>query len=346
MWNPFRKNNKDRVGQSPSSAQQANRVDALANTLRSEGRVKELERELAKLDLLSLSASEQESWWHLYGITAFQEGRDSEALERFEKGYEKFPNSAQIRFSLGQQYLRARRIEEAFTLFRTCQFPEIPREYALAQARYAYLWGRYDDGLCFIQPFLAAYKQLRILDDHFLYVRGLPFFGRWWSYLAAFSILAGDTKELEEVTKFVSKKCYDYDFESLNAELVAYRDNDPGLLLAPLEGRLHALPVANFQTAYLRMSVAVIKARTAPTLEAAQAVLLAEALSDEDSPWLKDVRTLALAEAANRFGNAALENEQVEAFLAHQPMLFEPDIALNFHLLRYQEHLKPRASAR
>jgi hypothetical protein len=82
-------------------------------------------------------------------------------------------------------------------------------------------------------------------------------------------------------------------------------------------------------------------------VESVQEVLLEVALlSKQDFPWLPDIRTLALAEVASRFGDAARENEHVEAFLARPPMLFEPDIALNFHLLRYQERLKPRVSRR
>jgi hypothetical protein len=343
MWNPFRRKIKDaQVGQSRVANRQVNRVDELANTLQREGRVKELESELKKIDFEALSAGEQESWWHLYGITAFQEGRDAEARARFQTGYEKFPNSSPIRFSLGQQYIRAGSVEEGFALFRACKFPEISREYALAQARYAYLWNRYDDGFFFIRPFFAAYKKLKILDDTFLYLRGLPFFSRWWSYLAAFSILSGDTKELEEVTRFVTKKCYDYDFEYLNTELRAYRYDKPELLLELLEGRLVAMQGGEFPTGYTRMSIAVIKTRTASTVQAAQDMLFGVSLSKQDFPWLEDIRTLALAEVACRLGDPVLENEHTETFLARQPMLFEPDIALNFHLLRYQEGLKQR----
>ena len=156
MWNPFRKKNKvdkDRAGAIPN---QGNRVDELANTLQKEGRIKDIESELKKLNQSSLSHTEQESWCHLYGIVAFQEGRDAEALERFKEAYAKFPESAQIRFSLGQQYIRAQAPEKGFELFRTCKFPGVPREYALAQARYAYIWGRYDDGLIFLRPFFDS----------------------------------------------------------------------------------------------------------------------------------------------------------------------------------------------
>ena len=40
----------------------------------------------------------------------------------------------------------------------------------------------------------------------------------------------------------------------------------------------------------------------------------------------------------------ARENDVITAFLACQTMLIEPDLALNFHLFRSQERLKPRVS--
>lgn len=344
MWNPFRKKNKN--DQPQPNAQQPNRVDELANSLQREGRINELERKLKEFDRSSLSRPEQESWLHLYGIVAFQEGHDTEALDRFKEAYKNFPDSAQIRFSLGQQYIRTKDIEKGFELFRACKFPEVSREYSLAQARYAYLWNRYNDGLLFIRPFFDAYKKLRILDDHFLYVRGLPFFGRWWSYLAAFAILSADLKELEATTNYVVENCHDYDFEYLQAELRAYRDDKPEHLLEALEKRLANMPKGNFPTGYTRINIAVIKARMATTLEVAKEILSAVTLSENDFAWLEDIRTLAIAEAAHRLDAPEIESEQVKRFLARQPMLFEPDIALNFHLLRYQESLKPQVAAK
>ncbi|QSX42400.1 tetratricopeptide repeat protein [Shewanella cyperi] len=342
MWNPFRKKNKVDKTQAGAIPDQGNRVDDLANALQTGGRIKDLESELKKFNQSSLSQAEQESWWHLYGIVAFQDGRDAEALERFKEASARFPESAQIRFSLGQQYIRTQDPEKGFELFRSCKFPDIPREYALAQARYAYVWSRYDDGLMFIRPFFDAYKQLKILDDHFLYVRGLPFFGRWWAYFAAFAILSGELRELESATKFVVENCHDYDFDYLQEELKAYRDDKPEHLLEVIEKRLSTMPEGNFPTGYTRMAVAVIRARAATTFEDAKTHLEGIKLSEQDSPWLEDIRVLALAEAAHRFGEVLIEQENVAAFLKRQPILFEPDIALNFHLLRYQESLKPR----
>ena len=152
-------------------------------------------------------------------------------------------------------------------------------------------------------------------------------------------------EELDAVTKFVTKNCRDYDFDFLRAELKAYRDDWPQYLLEALEKRLRSIPKGGFPTGYTRMNIAVVKARTAVMFEAARDILASVTLSEQDFPWLEDVRTLALADAASRFGISAFENERVEAFLLRQPMLFEPDIALNFHLLRYQEKLKRKRHA-
>ncbi len=343
MWNPFRESKTN--GEAEPTQPPANRVEELANALQQDGRIGELERELESLDFSTLSPAEQESWRCLYGIVAFQEGRDAEALQRFQEAYEQFPGSASVRFSLGQQYIRTREIEKGFELFRNCRFPEVSAEYALAEARYAYLWNRYADGLSFLRPLFEAYKQVKILDDHFLYVRGLPFFGRWWSHLAALSILSGELAELESVTRFVVQHCHDYDFDYLQTELRAYRDDRPELLLVALERRLESNTAGAFPTGYLRMNIAVIHSRAAAAIEEAREVLNVVTLSGQDFPWLEDIRTLALAEAAHRFGDAEFEQQHVETFLARQPLLFEPDIALNFHLLRYQERLKPRVTA-
>jgi len=217
----------------------------------------------------------------------------------------------------------------------------VPREYALAQARYAYLWDRYEDGREFVRSFFDAYKELKILDDHFLYVRGLPFFERWWATLAAFSILSDDLSELEEVTEYVARHCFGYDFDHLRLELVAHRDDKPELLIPPFEKRLKEIETSGFPTGYTRMNIAVAKARSASNAWTARDALGGVYLDGRDFPWLEDIRTLARAEIAHRFNEPEKEREHVATFLARQPMLFEPDIALNFHLLPYQELLKP-----
>lgn len=319
-----------------------NRVEQLANELHRAGRARKLESELRRLAYPRLSLSEQESWWHLYGICAFQARNDQEAFRRFVEAYAKFPGSPSIRFSLGQQYIRTGQPDPGFELFRTCAFPRISREFTLTQARYAYLFGRYEDGFLFLRPFFDAYRQIRVLDDHFLYVRGLPFFGTFWAYLAAFSVMSRQFSELESVTQYVMQSCHDYDSEYLQAELKACRDESFGDLLRCRQGRLARLP-ANFPTGYLRVAIGVIQAREANSLEDAHRILSEIPLTPQDFRWLEDVRTLAIAAAAHRFENDALERTNREAFIQHQPMLLEPDHAVNFLLLGYQEQLKPIA---
>ncbi len=336
MWNPFK-------GRRPaSSSPPSNRVAVLAD-LMSKGRFDELDTSLQKIKDEGLAPHEQESWWHMYGTAAFRQGRDREALERFEEGYKRFPTSFQIRFSLGQQYERARRIDEAFGLFDGCGFPDVPAEYVMAQARYAYLWNRYDRGRAYLRSILGAYRQVKILDDHFLYMRGLPFFGRWWACLAAFSALSDDWSEIERVTKDVSIQCREYDFDGVRAELAARRANDLPALITSLEAALERMSSGKTSAGYQRLSLAIARARLAARdAQEAEALLDSVHLTGQDLPWLHDMRVLAQAEIAGRFGRADAESRLQGEFLQRQPLLFEPDHALNFHLLAYQETLKPR----
>ncbi len=317
------------------------RISNLANKLMQQGKTDDIERELEKFDPTKLTAAEGAEWWHMYGITAFEDGREDVATERFRRGHEQFPESPMIRFALGQQYVRAKEPDKGFALFRKALFPSIPQQYALVEARYAYLHSRYDDARAFIRPFFDDYKRLKILDDDFLYMRGLPFFGSYWNHLAAFSALSGDWRELDEVTSYVTKNCSDYDFDRLRLERDAYHDDDPARLLPGLVKRIEEeAKVVGFPTGFSRMMAAVIEAREAPTLRALQDVVEGVALGGNDFPWLQDVKALTLAEAARRFGDAEAQKLYETTFLKRQALLFEPDIALEFWLLEAQERLK------
>jgi hypothetical protein len=63
-------------------------------------------------------------------------------------------------------------------------------------------------------------------------------------------------------------------------------------------------------------------------------------LAHNDFPWLEDIRLLAKCEQAHKTGNSTEEADLRKQFFARQPLLFEPDNAINFNLLRYQETLK------
>ena len=192
---------------------------------------------------------------------------------------------------------------------------DVSSKHALVQARYAYLLDRYDEGFLFLRPFFECYRQLGVLDDHFLYMRGLPFFGTFWGYLAAFSMLSRQYAELESITEYVTKNCTDYDFQQVQADLRACRGQDFDDLLRCRENRLASQP-AILPSGYTLMGIAVIQASQASSFEDANRILREVTLTPNDFRWL-------------------------EAFLQRQPMLFEPDHAVQFLLLHYQERLKP-----
>jgi hypothetical protein len=173
-------------------------------------------------------------------------------------------------------------------------------------------------------------------------MRSLPFFGTSFGYLAAFSLLSRQFAALESLTEYAVQSCHDYDFEQLQAQLRAWRDGAFDDLLRCRQARLMRLP-ANFPAGYTRMAIAVIEVRQTGSFKDAEQILREVPVTPEDFPWLEDIRMLATAAAAHRFGDEETERRLSEGFLERQPMLFEPDHALNFLLLEYQERLKPRA---
>jgi tetratricopeptide (TPR) repeat protein len=132
-------------------------VDQLAEEFGRTGDVASLERELRRIEPADLSAAERESWYHMWGIAAFRAGDHGEALRRFEAGLAAIPASGEIAFSLAQEYERAGDIERAFALFDRFVFPAVPAVYALAAARYAYLWNEFTRGTVYVLPIFDAY---------------------------------------------------------------------------------------------------------------------------------------------------------------------------------------------
>ena len=137
----------------------------------------------------ALRPDELESWHHIWGILAFQRGDHRTALARFEEGLRACPSSALIRFSIGQEHVLLGEAEPGFREFDRLLFPAVPRAYALTAARYAYLWNETISRAAIRRRFLLVDHTLGITDYYFVYVRGLPFFGQTWAYLAAFAIL-------------------------------------------------------------------------------------------------------------------------------------------------------------
>ena len=317
-----------------------NRLDALANRLQQEGRIDSLESELGKFEPDTLAAAEKESWHHLHGIIAFRSGNRPLAFERFQRGVQQCPTSGQLRFSLGQEHEFRGEPDLMLACFDKALFPTVPAQYALAEARYAYLWGRHDKGWDYVATLIPAYLELKILDSTFLHVRGMPFFDQAWDYLAAFSRLSGDFSRITELTRKVSSACHEFDFDQLRAELDAFRSGDFSATKEKLRSSIKENQKRNFPHGYAAMLLQVLLSQDSADPTEASRRLDAVVLTERDFPWLNDIRRLAKCELANKMGDFSKEAELQHEFLKRQPLLFEPDHALNFNLLGYQEKLK------
>ncbi len=307
----------------------SNRVDELANGLARQGRTAEIEFELDALDRTKLSECELESWYHVRGIAAFRRGDRPLAMARFIEAHAAFPESATIAFSLGQEYEYLGDIASTFELFDRAVFPKLPASHALAQSRYAYLWGDLQRAVSYVEPVLEMHYKLGIADDMFLYIRGMPFFSQTWAYMAAFAEIQGDLARLDKVTRTAVSRLKECDLSHLVEFLACIKTRDFSRYAASLQSG----------TGYARSRAAVIRALREESYQRAQDVLSSVRLADNDFPWLPDMLLLANCEAAHRCEPSA-EPGLVERFFLRQPLLFEPDHAVNFRVLDYQESLK------
>jgi tetratricopeptide (TPR) repeat protein len=188
--------------------------DAIGRLVR-EQKTDLLEQELQKFDPSKLTGKEKETWHLYWGIAAFRRGDRRQAFHRFTEAYALCPDSHEIRFSLGQEFEARGDVDKMLNLFRSCEFPHISSRHVLTASRYAYLWNRPDAAAEFLQPIFKAYFELGIADDHFVYVRGLPFFGETWSYLLCYAILTNNLRSIRDVTDHAKAKLEDYDFNNL-----------------------------------------------------------------------------------------------------------------------------------
>jgi hypothetical protein len=331
---------RKRRSKTDQPGQPVNRIDALVKGLQREGRISELEPELLKFDPASLEGMEKESWHHLYGVAAFEKENHSLAFERFQEGLRQCPESAVLSFAIGQEYEYRGDIENMFAHFDRAKFPRISARYALAQARYAYLWNRNRKGLAYVEPLVDVYLQLKILDGTFLHIRGLPLFDETWAYLAAFHYLLGDLAGLKTLTDRAERACSDFDFERLRLKLDGIESGDYSALMVRLQADIKEAAENGRPTGYLTLQLKVLQGQEEDDPAAAGRALHAIEFAENDFAWLVDMRRLAQCELASRAGDAKREQDLQSDFFQRQPMLFEPDHALNFNLLEYQESLK------
>lgn len=313
-----------------------NRVNEIADKYGSKGKFDRLRVELDQLTMSELTREEKESWYHTRGIVEFQTGNRKKALEIFEQGVQRFPKSGFLQFSLGQEYEGIGEIDRAVSSWRKVAIREVGSKYILAIARYLYLWGLIEEAENTIQPIFDVYYDLRIVDDHFLYIRGLPFFSVTFGYRAAFSQITNNITRAVSELKRAKKELHDYDFDSIKIDVDAVYSGDWSKVLSQLN---------EDRSGYTSMRRAVIMSRQSADYESASAHLDLVKLTKEDFRWLNDIRLLAKAEMAYAFGDLKTEGNFLNAFFERQPLLFEPDHAFYFGFLHYQEKLKEKYRA-
>jgi hypothetical protein len=317
-----------------------NRVEELANKLHKEKRGNEIESSLQKLDYKSLADREKESWHHLMGIEAMRRGDASLALNRFQEAMQLFPDSQMIRFSLAQEQLSRGEIEQAFQHFDHCSFPKLPAAWSLAQARYAYLWNFAERGSNYVRPIFKAYFDLGIVDDHFLYVRGLPFFGQTWNYMICFAWMKRDFSEAQQITNDAVSKLRDYDFETQKQLLSCFQSSNFEPFADDVRLLIQKWSNENRSMGFQNMQLAGLVADLEREFSVAEKSISGVQLKQNDFPWLEDVRTILLAKLNHKHGRFEDEVKYKQQFLQRQKLLFEPDHAVSFFLLEYQELLK------
>jgi tetratricopeptide (TPR) repeat protein len=292
------------------------------------------------MDRRTLPKGEQEAWYHARGIVEFRTNHRARAREIFQEGVQQFPASGWLNFGLGQEYEVEGRIDEMAACFQRVPLTDVGGAGVLAMARYYYLWNRFELGQQSIQPIFDRYYELKIADDMFLYMRGLPMFDVSFGCRAAFAKLAGRFEQARSELERARAELSDLTIEDHQRDLEATATGDWEPVLAGVESLLQSLD-ARTPTGQLRVKRAVLRCRAARTVEAALAELDAVRLTPDDHAWLEDVRTLARAELFHRFQMADREQAALSEFWPRQAMLFEPNHAFNFGLIEYQERLKP-----
>lgn len=318
------------------------RISKLVTKYASGGKYIELRKALDLLNTSKLPEVEQEEWYVARSAAAFRVGDRVEALRFSEEGVARFPKSSQLQFSLGQEYENVGKINDAVVCFKKIRFPEISAAHLLATARYLYLWDKFSEAQNIIQPIFDKYYELGVADDTFLFIRGLPFFGEAFGFRAAFSKFLGDIDKANQELERAKRELRDYSFRSLQRVWNATLSGDWSEVIASVERYLQECKGKHSPLGYQLMLRAVLVSRRAEDTASAFRELESVQLDKNDFGWLSDVRLLAKAEIAHKYGQNQMEEDLIVSFFQRQCLMFEPHHAFDFGFLDYQETLKPR----
>jgi tetratricopeptide (TPR) repeat protein len=300
---------------------------------------------LDRIDPQKLDKPQAIQWYTSRGLAAERLGRRDEAVSTYSEGLRRYPDSSALHSIRGRILEEEGRFDEALVHFRSVRLDDGGGHAVMTAARYCYLWDALEDAVALHAQIFTAYFSLRIADDHFLYMRGLPFFSRAYGAQAALLVLSGRTEEarnlLESSESYLSD-LYGTEEERLTLEATL---GQPTGLIEHLSGE--AKPEGGEALwGHAGMRLAAWRARESDQPAQAEQWLESVALREDDWPWLEDIRLLARIAAARKTGELQQEDWRIAEFFERQPLLFEPEHAFHFGLLDEQEALKEGYRAR
>lgn len=314
-----------------------NIVDELLNKYIPTNDFNSLRNELNNLNYNKLSIKEKEDWYYIKGIIEFRTNNRPAAFNLFKEGLSLFPNSSAMSFSLGQEYEYIGQIDNALLHFNNVNLEQVGGATIMAITRYLYLWSKYKEATKFLDQIFDAYFKLGIIDDNFLYIRGLPFFSEAFDYFILFSMLNNNYSEVDKLFE-KCKALNEYDFKLLEIEIEAYKTNN----FIPLINEINSL-ITNYPDmphGTHKMRVASLLVNSIDNITDALKTIDDVILSENDFRWLDDIKIIKKAEIYNKFKLIEEENVCLKAFYKNQPLLFEPNHVVNYNLIIYQEKLK------
>lgn len=297
-------------------------------------------RELDNLDFDNLPSEEQEDWYFFRGVSEMRINNRDKALTIFETGFEKIPTSQRLAFSIGQEYEYKGDKDTAIKYFTKVKYSHQTAEFYNRIMQYFYLWSKFDQGIKMIQPILDTIYGLGIIDDTFLHIRELPFFSQIYPAKIVFSYLDNGSVDQDEFIKYKDKFGAE-EIEPIENLMKALINKDYEPIIVSTQSILERVRKDKFPSAFQELQIALFQNKKENNLNNGLKRIDKITISDNDFPWLNDVKTLGKAELAGRLGDKQKENELLDKYFETQLLMFEPFISFDFGFVDYQEKIKP-----
>lgn len=337
MWRRFKK----WLYAPPEQRVLPHKVERVVSKYVEAGDPKGLRDALAGMNRVLLDSEEQAAWFRYMAVVEYRLGNEEKAFQIIQDGIEEFPDSDHLNFFMGEVHEKTGRFDKALEHFKKVNIHNVEGHFLIEIARMCYLWDCPARGQRALDDVFQRYHELGIADDHYVFMRGLPFFDVTFGYRVVLSKLEGDLKIAFEELQLARRRLSDYEFDyAIEPTLKAWITGNWKPVIESLTERIRESEEHGYPNASERMRKAVLESRLSPSLADSFNLLASVEITDRDSRWLKDVRTLAKAETCHRHGDAEREQGFLHDFFSSQPKLFEPDQVFWFDFYDYQEKLK------